>query len=90
VGTTDSDERIERIVETRLVAGGAVSQYLVHWANSRSADDEWFDRADLLEAGGNTPALVHAFEKSHNLNKGAASASAASAEEVCACPEAPR
>ena len=62
VGTTDSDERIERIVETRLVAGGAVSQYLVHWANSRSADDEWFDRESLMVTRGHA-ALVLAFEQ---------------------------
>ena len=57
---------VELIVDHRLIEDETL-EYRVCWTGSSSPDeDEWFSREDLVEAGGNTPILLHTYEKNHH------------------------
>lgn len=58
---------VELIVDHRLIEDETL-EYRVHWAGGSSPDeDEWFSREDLVDAGGNTPILLHTYENDHHL-----------------------
>ena len=58
---------VELIVDHRLIEDETL-EYRVRWAGGSSPDeDEWFSREDLVDAGGNTPILLHTYENDHHL-----------------------
>ena len=59
------DEQIEKLVDHRVCPTSGMLQYQVHWLDSPSTDDEWFDRDQLMDE---YKQLVHDYDNNNNVH----------------------
>lgn len=57
----DEECDIEKIVAHKLCRGRII--YRVRWTRASEEEDEWFEREELAEAGGETPSILEQYEK---------------------------